>query len=219
MRQNYGPKLDEFRAKVMAWYCVHGRDFPWRHAETCYQRVIGELLLQRTQANTVARFYHSFLAKYPSWDSLSEAKEEDLQEVLRNIGLWRRRARNLIDLASSVKEMGGQLPNTRDELERLPGVGQYMASAILVLCYGEKESLLDVNMARVLERVFGPRCLADIRYDPYLQALARSTVQGDDAREANWAILDLAATTCLSARPKCLECPVAQICSFAGQSD
>ncbi|MBN2099070.1 MAG: hypothetical protein JW753_05675 [Dehalococcoidia bacterium] len=211
-------KLQEFRTKVASWYCSHGRDFPWRHADTSYQRVIGELLLQRTRARVVAGFYLDFLAEYPSWESLSRANEKDLQGLLRNVGLWRRRARSLIDLASAVMDTGGQLPDTRAELEKLPGIGQYMASAVLVLCYGEREPLLDVNMARVLERVFGPRQRADIRYDPYLQDLARSVVQVDNAVEANWAVLDLAAGICTIAHPKCHECPLVCLCSFASQA-
>lgn len=107
----------------------------------------------------------------------------------------------------------------------MPGISQYMASAVLLLCHGMPEPLLDVNMARVLERVFGERKLADIRYDSFLQELARSAVAGDDPVPVNWAILDLAATICLQAVPHCYECPLAEMCRFnerlqgAGQVD
>lgn len=212
--QDVLPAVEEFRRRILAWYEQHARDFPWRRATTCYQRTIGELLLQRTQASTVARFYPEFIGKYPSWQSLSRVREKDLQEFLRPIGLWRRRARKLIELAVVIEGKQGQLPSTREELEQLPGVSQYMASVILLLCYGEREPLIDVNTARVLERVFGKRKLADIRYDPFLQDIAQLVVSVDDPIALNWAMLDLAATVCLQAGPRCFDCPLAEMCRF-----
>jgi A/G-specific adenine glycosylase len=114
----------------------------------------------------------------------------------------------------AMNKKNGRFPKTRDELEVLPGVGQYIANAILLFCHGEAQPLLDVNMARVLERVFGPRKLADIRYDPYLQELAFNVVQCKKARELNWAILDLAATICPARNPRCNICPLEPICNW-----
>ena len=80
---------------------------------------------------------------------------------------------------------------------------------------GKGNRLLDVNMARILFRVCGPREMADIRYDPLLQQHARSLVEVDDPISVNWAIMDLAATVCLRGAPRCSECPVAGLCEFA----
>lgn len=205
----------ELSEKLVAWYREHGRDFPWRRAEGCYERVIAELLLQRTQAATIAKFYPQFLSTFPSWQALAAASEVQLQEFLKPIGLWRRRARGLVELARAVSKMGGELPKSREEIDRLPGVGQYIRNAILLLCYGQAEPLLDVNMARVLERIFGPRTRVDIRDDPRLQALARAVVACNHPKEVNWAILDLAATLCLPRKARCWECPLACGCLFA----
>ena len=90
-----------------------------------------------------------------------------------------------------------------------------MASAVLLLCHGHKEPLLDVNMARILERVYGPRKLADIRYDPFLQEISRSIVEVKDPIAVNWAVMDLAAATCLRDVPRCIECPLADMCRYA----
>ena len=120
-----------------------------------------------------------------------------------------------VQLSHALAEFGYKLPHTREKLEQLPGISQYMASAILLLCYGQKEPLLDVNMARILERVYGPRKLADIRYDPFLQDVARSTVRVEDPITVNWAVMDLAATTCLRKIPKCFKCPLADMCRYS----
>ena len=108
-----------------------------------------------------------------------------------------------------------RFPKTRGSIESLPGVGQYIANAIFLLCHGEPQPLLDGSMARVLERVFGPRKLADIRYDPYLQKLSLRIVQCKMPREINWAILDIAYSVCTSKNPLCKECPASKICEYA----
>ena len=111
-----------------------------------------------------------------------------------------------------MAKKNGRFPRDREGIEALPGVGQYIANAILLLCHGKAQSLLDANMARVLERLFGPRELADIRYDPYLQQLALKVVQCKEAKDINWAILDVAATICLISNPRCDECPLISMC-------
>ena len=108
----------------------------------------------------------------------------------------------------------GRFPKSREEIQKLPGVGQYIANSIELLCHGKAKPLLDVNMARVLERFFGPRKLADIRYDPYLQKLAHKVVDVEDPVRMNWAILDFAALVCKTRNPLCETCPVAKNCIY-----
>jgi A/G-specific adenine glycosylase len=112
-----------------------------------------------------------------------------------------------------MKARRGRFPYTREDIEPLPGIGQYIANAVLLFCHGEAQPLLDANMARVLERYFGPRRLADIRYDPYLQVLAKRVVSCGDPISMNWAILDFASFVC-ALRPKCEACPLKEACMF-----
>lgn len=208
-------KLSALRERLLTWYADAGRSFRWRRSSaSSYEVVIAELLLQRTRAETVERFLDAFLVDFPSWKQLASADLHDLEAVLRPIGLWRRRARVLSDLAKLMGEQGGQFPNDREALEALPGIGQYVASAVLLFCFGASEPLLDTNMSRVLERVFGHRELADIRYDPWLQALARNVVNDPKSMEINWAILDLAAMVCKPRIPICDKCPLFDICLY-----
>lgn len=203
------------RRALLRWFDEHGRRFPWRSNAGLYRRVVAELLLQRTRAETVSAFFEVFVARFPSWEVMAKATVEEIGEFLKPIGLWQRRSNSLLALANAMVERGNVFPTTREEVQSLPGVGQYIANAILLFSAGASEPLLDVNMARVLERVFGPRRLVDIRYDPYLQALARQVVRGDRVAEVNWAILDLAAKVCTSNNPKCAECPLQRRCRYA----
>lgn len=204
-----------FRRRILTWYGRFGRDLPWRSPDADpYAQVVAEVLLQRTRAETVAAFYSRFFTRFPHWGALAAATTRQLQGFLKPIGLWRRRATGLQRLAAGVLELGGRVPAERSDLEQLPAVGQYVASAAMLFYHGKPEPLLDSGMARVIERHFGPRALADIRYDPYLQALAREIVRGPRAKDTNWAILDLAALVCQNT-PLCGICPVVQTCSFA----
>jgi A/G-specific adenine glycosylase len=205
--------LLEFRKKLLTWYANNGRNLPWRRPSVSkYKLVISELLLQRTKAEMVANFFSTFINRYPSWKKLSEASELEISLIIKPIGLWKRRSTVFKQLAMVVVKKKGRFPRIREELEALPGIGQYIANAILLFCHGEAQPLLDTNMARVLERVFGPRKLADIRYDAYLQDLAFEIVQCKDAKELNWAILDLAASNCFPRKPRCKTCPLEEVC-------
>jgi len=206
-----------FVQKALAgWYFWYGRRFPWRFkSATNYRLVISEVLLQRTRAEVVAAFYHDFERRYPTWSQLASADQAELETILKPIGLWKRRAASMISLAVDMKKRRGRFPRDRQAIEALPGVGQYVANAILLLVHDQAEPLIDVNMARVIERVFGPRTLVDIRYDTYLQKAARKIVACKTPKEMNWAILDLAALVCFPRNPACNRCPLSRLCLFA----
>lgn len=208
-----------FRKRLLNWFEENGRSFPWRkRTASNYTKILSEVLLQRTRAETVARFLPKFIVRFPSWTALSKSTKNDLQKYLQPIGLWRRRSESLKKLADVMTHRRGIFPRTREEIEELPNVGQYIANAILLFCHSEHQPLLDTNMARVLERVFGPRGLADIRYDPYLQALAKAVVDTTDPIVMNWAILDCAALICRISKPRCNDCPLLSQCRFASEN-
>lgn len=212
-------RAEEVQERLLAWFGKHGRSFPWRaDSASNYIHIVSEVLLQRTRAETVAEFFPLFIRRFPSWRRLAAATDGELRAFLEPIGLWRRRAASLRALATEMNTRRGRFPRERGEIEELPGIGQYIAGAVLLFCHDEPEPLLDVNMARVLERCFGPRKLVDIRYDPWLQALSRQVVHHANARAINWAMLDLAASTCTIRNPRCNACPLSGCCRHARQA-
>ena len=214
-RRVHGATIKSFRRRLLHWFDMAGRDFPWRARNaTTYLQVLTELLVQQTRAESVAAVLPRIVRRYPSWRSLAGAKIRELERVLKPLGLWRRRARAIKNLAIALKARNWEWPIERDELEALPAVGQYVASAVRIFIHDQREPLVDVNMARVLERLFGPRALADIRHDPWLQSLARRVVAEDDPRLVNWAVLDFGAIVCTPRNPLCLECPLRRSCVY-----
>ena len=216
LRQPPLRRLQVFRSRLLSWFGAHARRFPWRSRRaSTYVQIVSEVLLQRTRAEVVARMIPAFVARYPDWTSLARARRSELEGVLRPLGLWRRRAASVVRLARHADAVDGKFPRQRAEIETIPAVGQYVASAILLFVHGDASPLLDTNMARVLERHFGPRQLADIRHDPYLQALAASIVDCSRPIDLNWAILDLGATVCTPREPDCRACPLRTGCKYA----
>lgn len=208
-------QLKFFQKTILSWFDSNGREFPWRRKKlTRYQIIIAEVLLQRTKAETVSKYFKLFIKKYPNWKSIKEEKIKILQNELKPLGLYEQRSVLLKKLAVTIIHLNGKLPKKKSDIERLPYAGQYITNAILQYIYNEPAPLLDVNMARVLERFFGDRNLADIRYDPYLQKLSFDVVNHSEAKKINWGILDFAAIVC-KVKPLCASCPMVSRCKYA----
>jgi A/G-specific adenine glycosylase len=200
---------------LLDWFQRNRRSFPWRKKKnTKYQIIISEILLQRTRAEVVQNFFPQFTSTFPGWKALNAASADNLEKVLKPLGLSKQRAIRLKALASQIEKNGGKLPSSRSDLESLPMMGQYIANAVELIIFHRRLPLLDVNMARVLERYFGPRKLADIRYDQYLQKLAFKVTNHENSLAINWAILDFAALVCKIKTPICSSCPLSIKCLY-----
>lgn len=199
------------RSRLQKWYLQNKRAFPWRKSLDPYIICISETLLQQTSASKVAQILDLFIQKYPNWNSLAKVKKEDIEQTIYPLGLYERRA-NVLHKLAKIMVLRDTLPNSRNELEKLPGIGQYIANVILVVLFNKRLPFLDVNMSRLLERFFGPREFADIRYDPYLQTLSRKIVNVKEAQHTNWMILDFAALVCTKKAPKCQYCVLNEHC-------
>jgi len=187
----------QFQKGLLGWFENNGRDFPWRKGKkTVYHVIIAEILLQRTKAATVAKYYPVFLETYPNWKKLGLANEDD---ILKPLGLHVQRAKRLFKLSREMKIRGGRFPKIRSEIEQMPMIGQYIANAFELLVQNKKTPLLDVNMARLL-------------HDPYLQELSYRVVNMDDPKTINWAILDYAQLVCKARKPLCHNCSLSKRC-------
>ena len=203
------------REKLSSWFDDNRRIFPWRDPNiTIFQNIITEILLQRTKAESVANMYHSFFKRFNTWDSLNRVHVTEIETHLKPLGIWRRRSLTLKRLAHVMVKQDGKFPTDRSEIDKLPGVGQYVGNAIEMFCHNRPMPLLDTNMARVLERVFKPRKLADIRHDPWLQSISKEIVSSENAVQLNWAFLDLGAMICTPRNPSCDQCPLASECNY-----
>ena len=174
------------RERLLCWFEQRGRSFPWREpGKSSYELTVAEVLLQRTTAAAAARAFPDLISRYPTWEAMACASLVELQEALRPLGLWRQKARALLNLANAIEELGGALPCSRRDLEQLPGIGPYTASALMAAVFGLHEPLVDMNMCRVLGRFFDiGGCGSGVR-NACLHTLAFHLVRGERCLAAN----------------------------------
>jgi A/G-specific adenine glycosylase len=203
-----------FAAALLAWFDDHGRhDLPWQHPRDAYRVWLSEIMLQQTQVATVVGYFERFVAALPSLPALAAATEDQVLALWSGLGYYRR-ARFLHRAAQlCVERHGGELPRDFDALAALPGIGRSTAGAILAQAHGLRFPILDGNVKRVLARYHG------IHGHPGESAVEKQLWRHADAhtptaRVADYtqAIMDLGATVCTRARPRCEACPLAGGC-------
>jgi A/G-specific adenine glycosylase len=176
-------------------------------------------MVKKTGANTVNQFLPHFLDRYGDMHSLDNSTFEELEEALAPLGLSAQRARQLKSLAEAlVQSYGGRIPDERDELLQLPGIGEYTAGAVLSFAYEKPEAIVDTNVARIITRFYGIEpSRYEARRSPEVWEKAWQLVSQDSklSHKINWALLDLGALICKSHKPKCDECPLSRDCTFA----
>lgn len=205
-----------FAQQLLKWFSKNRRSFPWRETSDPYKVLVAEILLRKTDAGKVSRIYERFVRRYPSFEALINADQRELEDFLRPLGLYRCRAKELMDLARIVMaKHRGKVPHSRWELLELPGVGGYIANAVLCFAFGKTVPLVDTNIIRVVARVFSFKPKRKrARDDPEIWRETGKIVPNGKAREFNLAMLDLAAASCLPRKPVCGICPVTLLCDY-----
>jgi A/G-specific adenine glycosylase len=209
-------KSEQFAQELLAWFQKNERAFPWRKTTDPYRILLAEIFLRKTDATKVCNIYESFTGEYPKFEALVKANERDLADFLRPLGLYKRRARELMELARIVTTAHhGEVPRSREELLELPGVGDYTANAVMCFAFGRNVPILDTNVIRIITRVFSFHSKRKrARDDPEMWRATRRILPKRKARDFNLAMLDLAATICLFRRPRCAACPVRSLCDY-----
>ena len=200
----------EFRRRLLRWFRAHGRDLPWRRTRDPYAILVSEFMLQQTQVSRVLEYWPRFLERFPALPALASAPPSSVREAWDGLGYYRRAA-NLQQLARTVVERGGELPDDPVQLRALPGVGRYTAGAVASFAYERRTAAVDTNVARVLRRAFHPRRANEARLWETAEALLPR--RGRDAWTFNQAIMELGALVCTARVRKCGECPVRTACA------
>jgi A/G-specific adenine glycosylase len=197
---------------ILRWYRRHGRALPWRQTRQPYRILLSEIMLQQTQVQRVSEAYGQFLRRFPTLRALASASLRDVVIAWRGMG-YNNRAVRLHALARRVVEAGGQLPRTLQELQALPGVGRYTAHALLAFAFRQPVPVVDINVRRVLSRVFWKmRSVDALQPESVIWKLAETLLPRERAFDWNQAVMDLGAMICTARSPRCLACPVAAVC-------
>ena len=204
------PTLKENSERLLAWYDVNRRKFPWRAAPgdlpNIYHVWLSEIMLQQTRAAAVVPYFTKFIHQWPTLDTLAKAPREKILHSWAGLGYYAR-ARNLHACAQAVIERyNGSFPCSIKELRSLPGVGPYTASAISAIGFNIPTTVIDANVERILARLFTiERPLPQARKTITQAALKIFPKErpGDFAQ----AMMDLGAQICTPKKPICNQCP------------
>ena len=205
----------DFASRILAWFDAHGRtQLPWQRAVSPYRVWVSEIMLQQTQVATVIPFYERFMARFPTVRDLASASEDEVLHQWSGLGYYAR-ARHLHRAAKLVCERyAGEFPDGLELMQTLPGVGRSTAAAVLSLANGQRETILDGNVKRVLARFFAvPGWPGSGPVVRRLWEIAETLTPDKRVAHYNQAMMDLGALVCTRGSPRCGECPLADDCA------
>lgn len=198
-----------FVRRLLPWYRAHRRSLPWRRTADPYRVLVSEIMLQQTQVDRVLPKYREFIRKYPSIEVLAAASVDAVRETWYPLGYNIRPLRLHAIAQRVVEEFDGKVPNDREALLDLKGIGPYTASAVLSFAYRQRAPLVDTNVRRVLQRVFYGGAPQP---DGVLWRLAAALLPRRSTYDFNQGMMELGATVCVARRPRCAVCPLRLIC-------
>ena len=205
--------MDRLAAKLLKWYNANQRTLPWRGHPSAYAVWVSEIMLQQTRVETVIPYFEKWMRLFPDVQALAEASEHDVLNTWEGLGYYSR-ARNLHKAAKIVAEQfHGEIPRDLTDLRKLPGVGRYTLGAIASIAFDMDVSALDGNIKRVYARIFDIDLPVDSAAgEKILWGLADEYLPHGHAGDYNQALMDLGATICVPKNPRCLICPVMELC-------
>lgn len=205
---------EEFTKELIAWYNENARVLPWRENITPYRVWVSEVMLQQTRVEAVKPYFERFLLRLPTITDLANASEDDLHKLWEGLGYYRR-VMNMKKAAQiCIENFAGELPNSYEQLLKLPGIGSYTAGAIASIAFQEVVPAVDGNVLRVFSRVLVSE--DDILKESTkkkFQTIIQEYIPKDKCSDFNQALMEIGALLCVpNAAPRCNICPLASQC-------
>lgn len=201
---------ETFSKKALEWAKDNLREFPWRKQfQDLFRTLCVEVLLQKTSAEQVEAIYEDFFAKFPNFETLRKASRSEIVEVIRPTGLYNKKSKAL----KGITQFLSHEPLSEEGVEELDSVGwvsDYVVNAVLCFSYGKKVPLLEVNVRRILSRVFSES--DDSRIRDLLLLLIDNLTEGQ-VRTFYLALFDIGSTVCTVKNPSHSECPFQEVCN------
>ena len=202
-----------FSTSILKWYNLNRRDLPWRMNQDPYFVWLSEIILQQTRISQGTSYYLKFVDKYPNIKSLASASENDILLLWQGLGYYSR-ARNLLKTAKHiVNNLEGAFPDNYNDLLKLPGIGQYTASAIASICFNERRAVVDGNVFRVISRIYGiEKPINTSEGKKYFIDFAQKLIPKKFCGDYNQGIMDFGSLICKPKSPLCQDCLLSSKC-------
>lgn len=207
-----GYPVKHIRQALLHWWVDNKRSFPWRETQDPYKILVAEILLHRTKANQVIPLYELFLQHFPDIQTLSKSSPCELAALFHSAGLrWRWKLIYAMALELQTR-FQGNIPDDKNTLIALPGISNYIASAVRCFAFGYPDAILDTNTVRVAGRLLDLTITDSSRRSKLFRHILEHLIDPDNPREFNFALIDLAAQVCKSLNPLHAECCLKQYC-------
>jgi A/G-specific adenine glycosylase len=206
-------EMNHTRKLLIEWYRRHHRRLPWRETDDPYRIWVSEVMLQQTQVQTVLPYYQKFLLDFPDVKQLADADLQKVLKVWEGLGYYAR-ARNMHRSAKIILEQYPEkFPETWASLRALPGVGDYIAAAVLSIAFDQPYAVVDGNVKRVLARLY--EISEPVNKSSSYKTFRKAADGLLDRRHPglfNQALMELGALVCKPKKPGCNGCPVHSRC-------
>jgi A/G-specific adenine glycosylase len=205
-----------FQNTILDWFKENGRKYPWRIEKDPYKILIAEIMLQRTRVGQVLPVYKEFIKKFPDVQSVADSEEKDISFFISKLGLFWRSKLIKETAKNIIHEYKGKVPADRKELLKIPGIGDYIADAMISFAFNGKRIVIDSNVIRLVTRFFGIESTGEMRrnkkFIDFCQNLS-NTLDSKNIHNFNWALIDHSAAIC-KPTPVCKKCPLSENCDY-----
>ncbi len=203
----------DIASPLLLWYDRHARTLPWRGSRDPYIIWVSEIIFQQTRIEQGTGYFLRFVGRFPDLHSLAAAGEDEVLRLWQGLGYYSR-ARNMLFTARFIVENhGGIFPSDFEMIRKLKGIGDYTASCIASICFGQVHAAVDGNVYRVLSRVIADKTAIDSTKGQVLfKRLAQELISRQRPGDFNEALMDLGATVCKPRSPECTICPLINLC-------
>lgn len=204
-------KIDLFR-EVLAYLApIHGNVETELHFQTPFQLLVATVLSAQCTDKRVNMVTPALFESFPTPVEMSQATPEAIFEYIRSVSYPNAKAKHLVELAKMlVEKYQGEVPQTLEQLTKLPGVGRKTANVVLAVAFGQAALAVDTHIYRVAHRLGLVPASANTPYK--VEMALRKFIPEEDVAHSHFWLLLHGRYTCTALRPKCEQCGLSHLC-------
>ena len=212
--------FDNFSDLILKWHKKNRKNYEWRETCEAYNILISEIFLHKTDSKKVEKVYPKFIERFPTVYDLYKAEDGEINSIFKEIGLFYRGKRLKKIAEQIVSSFEGNIPNRKEDLISLYGVGDYISNAVLCFAFKKKVPIVDTNIIRIYDRVFGIKSSKSRPHtDKKIWDFAEKVLPENNYVEYNYSLLDFASEICKTKKPLCDICSVKDVCEYKKEKD
>jgi len=215
---SFNETLEEKKARAQRIIEILKREYPReRHVSgDPYRTLIRCIISQRNRDEVTDKVSEELFKRYKSIEEIANESVENMQEFLRKqkVGLWKNKGKWIVEASRIILyKYGGKVPNTLEELMKLPGIGRKCANIVLAYGFGKPAIPVDTHVYRISRRLG----LAPINSTPEkVEEILKTLIPVEEWIYVNHAMVDHGKSICRPIKPKCELCPLNELCPKIG---